>query len=406
MKRKIIGLLMIVLFGAYQTYAQVAINNSCSDPDASAMLDVSSTTMGFLVPRMTEFDMNNIANPATGLLVYATSSSSDDQYYYYDGSIWVPFGRTDGDAWGTTGEDLTNVIGRTGRVGIGTLTPDAHSMLHVEGHIWQTAGASQSVYIGDSVAIGENGTNFNNVYVGNESARNSFDAYCNVGIGSSTLHDNNAGFYNVAIGYNALNANTSGMANVAVGEGALERNESGNGNTAFGGCNMPFNTSGSYNVSIGRGSMFWAETGNYNTSFGRFSMASLEDGSYNSAFGTYALEDITTGSYNTALGMSAASHITTGSHNIAIGIDVQMPANTSNYQMNIGNTIYADLNSGNVGFGLYNNAPTQRMDIDGVLRLRASGTPASADAGDIYYDGDHFYVYDGSNWKQIDNCTP
>lgn len=42
--------------------------------DASAALDVSSTTQGFLPPRMTESERDNIASPAPGLMIYNTDT--------------------------------------------------------------------------------------------------------------------------------------------------------------------------------------------------------------------------------------------------------------------------------------------------------------------------------------------
>ena len=59
-------------------------------PSASAALDVSSTTGGFLLPRMTQAQRNAIAAPATGLLVYQTNSSPG--FYYYTGTAWTALG--------------------------------------------------------------------------------------------------------------------------------------------------------------------------------------------------------------------------------------------------------------------------------------------------------------------------
>ncbi len=42
-------------------------------PDPSAMLDVQSTSKGFLPPRMTTAERNAISNPATGLLIFNTT---------------------------------------------------------------------------------------------------------------------------------------------------------------------------------------------------------------------------------------------------------------------------------------------------------------------------------------------
>lgn len=51
----------------------VAINQDASQPDTSAMLDVSSTTKGFLMPRMTSAQQAAIPSPATGLMLFNTT---------------------------------------------------------------------------------------------------------------------------------------------------------------------------------------------------------------------------------------------------------------------------------------------------------------------------------------------
>jgi uncharacterized protein (TIGR02145 family) len=56
-------------------------------PDGSAMLDVSSTTKGFLPPRLTQTQRTAISSPAEGLLVYQTDNIVG--YYYYTGTNWV-----------------------------------------------------------------------------------------------------------------------------------------------------------------------------------------------------------------------------------------------------------------------------------------------------------------------------
>src|SRR5690349_10326948 len=57
-----------------------------SAPNASAQLDITSTTKGMLVPRVNTTQRISIASPATGLLVFDTDSSS---FAYYKGSAWV-----------------------------------------------------------------------------------------------------------------------------------------------------------------------------------------------------------------------------------------------------------------------------------------------------------------------------
>jgi len=64
----------------------VGINDDGSLPDASAVLDVKSTTKGMLVPRMTTSEKNAITSPAVGLLVFDITLNT---FYFYNGA-WVP----------------------------------------------------------------------------------------------------------------------------------------------------------------------------------------------------------------------------------------------------------------------------------------------------------------------------
>jgi hypothetical protein len=56
------------------TYAQVGIGTI--NPDTSAALEIESTTKGFLPPRMTLVQINAIATPAEGLMVYCLDCST------------------------------------------------------------------------------------------------------------------------------------------------------------------------------------------------------------------------------------------------------------------------------------------------------------------------------------------
>ncbi|MCX6303559.1 MAG: hypothetical protein NT040_01190 [Bacteroidetes bacterium] len=71
MKKQIICFALIQLFltGAF---AQVGINDDGSVSNAKAMLDVKSTTSGFLPPRMTRVQRGAISSPAEGLMVICT----------------------------------------------------------------------------------------------------------------------------------------------------------------------------------------------------------------------------------------------------------------------------------------------------------------------------------------------
>ena len=68
-------ILLTFLFTA-STFAQVGINNE--NPDASAALDITSTSLGFLPPRMTAVQRDAIPGPALGLMVFCTNCASGD----------------------------------------------------------------------------------------------------------------------------------------------------------------------------------------------------------------------------------------------------------------------------------------------------------------------------------------
>lgn len=89
----------------------VAINATGAAPNASAMLDITSTTGGILIPRMTTAQRTAIAGPATGLKVYDTTTGT---FWWYNGTVWVEqLGSNNG--WTLSGNSIAaaNFIGTT-----------------------------------------------------------------------------------------------------------------------------------------------------------------------------------------------------------------------------------------------------------------------------------------------------
>ena len=101
-------LTLVLLVASVNAQAQIGINNPTPDP--SAALDVTSTTQGMLVPRMTQTQRTAITSPATGLLVYQTDATAG--FYFYNGTAWTSLNGTNGQgvpAGGTTGQVLAKV---------------------------------------------------------------------------------------------------------------------------------------------------------------------------------------------------------------------------------------------------------------------------------------------------------
>jgi len=99
-KRTLLGI-ALYSFAATTVNAQVAINNSAANPDASAILDLQTGNTGVLkgfLPQavaLTATNVATIASPKTGLIVYntATAGSAPNNvipgYYYWNGAAWA-----------------------------------------------------------------------------------------------------------------------------------------------------------------------------------------------------------------------------------------------------------------------------------------------------------------------------
>ena len=109
---------MLCLSVSLISFAQVGIGTET--PQATSAMDITSTTKGFLMPRMTTVQREAIipSQNAKGLQVYDTTENS----------IWI----SDGVVWKDTknkfvdGTDPLNAVFVDGNVGIGTSTPTAN----------------------------------------------------------------------------------------------------------------------------------------------------------------------------------------------------------------------------------------------------------------------------------------
>ncbi len=88
-------LIFFSLFTLVSIQAQVGIGTP--SPEASAQLDVNSTTKGFLPPRMDSTQRNAIVSPVEGLTIYNTSIKA---FQVYNGTSWFSTVHFVGESYG------------------------------------------------------------------------------------------------------------------------------------------------------------------------------------------------------------------------------------------------------------------------------------------------------------------
>lgn len=175
MKTRLIA--VFTLLSGYACAQNVGIGSTTFTPNDDALLELRSTTSGFLVPKMTEAQMNAISGPTEGLLVYQTNNTKG--FMYYDGSAWVGFGGAGagdsddmGDHIATQNIQLSDNwisndggnegirVDNSGNVGIGTAVPTQKLQVQVANNglnmplFLRNANNSQSG--GNGIGIGFN----------------------------------------------------------------------------------------------------------------------------------------------------------------------------------------------------------------------------------------------------------
>ena len=326
---------------AHLSYGQgMAVNSTGSAADASAMLDVSSTNQGVLVPRMTQTLRDAITTPATGLLIYQTDGTAG--FYVYSGTSWTAIsGGGSSAGWGLTGNSgtnaSTNFIGTTDSVALrfrvnntrwGSFSPTTNSVL-----IGLNAGnpgttGSFDVGIGRG-ALSSAFSGSNNVAIGDSALSGATFNTGTIAIGTRALQQNWA-TGNISIGYFSMRKNTTGSENTCVGYMALQNTLTGQYLAAFGTGTLEKNTVGSSNTAIGAISLASNTKGDGNTAVGTDALNKNDSGSSNTAVGLSALKFSVSGSYNVAIGIFSGSSVTSGNNNTMVGRNANVGAAASN----------------------------------------------------------------------------
>jgi hypothetical protein len=328
-------------------------------PVSTAILDLTSTTKGALIPRMTSVQRVAISSPATGLLVYDTDSGRVMQR---TASAWKGYKFTEEgsldanvilnqDAY-QTGKRFSIMSGRLDTIGVRTSTGQAHVNSSNAPIAWYGLGGSTG-----AVFAGFTGYNTNvaSTYttrsftdknyvdsVGNTKVGVDSIALLRTGYNARNIRSFNAGMLtteaatvnqsaladsgNIAVGYLSQLRARTGYRNIAIGDRALYRNTTGINNIAIGyeamgnGTTGPDSSTSNNNVAIGVGALRRNQTGNAKVAVGQSAGSGNTTGSNFTAVGNSALSGNTSGAGNTALGSQSMQGVTSGGDNTGVGL--------------------------------------------------------------------------------------
>ncbi len=147
MKNNFKFLFACLLLGSGVTYAQVGVGTTT--PDASSMLEITSTTKGFLMPRMTTAERTAIATPATGLQVYDTTTNTQ---WFYNGTVWVEY------------EKNAKALNFIKNVWVNHTNPNSATQFDDVYYYNASSDIYNANFVHDSVLMGD----INNMYIGSD----------------------------------------------------------------------------------------------------------------------------------------------------------------------------------------------------------------------------------------------
>ena len=146
-------LIFLLIILQEKIFAQMGINANGTPPASNAMLDISSTTKGLLIPRMTTTQRTALAH-TQGLTVFDITTNS---YWYSDGAAWVNMATiSSASPWLTSGNHIYN--SNTGNVGIGTAAPIAPLT------IYRTTTSARTQYQTNNTGVLQNDGFFTGIF--------------------------------------------------------------------------------------------------------------------------------------------------------------------------------------------------------------------------------------------------
>lgn len=351
--------------------APVGVGIGTLTPNASAALDINSSRLGVLFPRVAltgKTDAVTVSAPATGLVVYNPNATigGTPQLVVNAGTPtspnWLPLS---GLNWGLTGNaDTTpaaNFLGTTdnqplviktngqevarfqpgGAVWLGGQVPNANLFMGYQAGMNNTNGLANPTFGSYNQFVGyqagaANTTGNSNQFFGYQAGMVNNSGSNNIFFGYQSGYRNVSGLGNQCMGYQAGFGNTTGDSNLFLGYYTGYSNTSGRKNVFVGYQAGVNNSTGSSNHFIGSNAGQFNSTGANNT-FNGYYAGYLNSVGTNGYFSGYqAGYSNTTGNNNQFIGYQAGYSNTTGSNNIAIGYNAGRLATTSSFNTAIG----------------------------------------------------------------------
>jgi trimeric autotransporter adhesin len=391
MKLKLFLSLIFILLSLFivNCFSQgISINTSGISADASAMLDINSSSKGLLIPRVSlasTTDVSAVPSPAVSLLVYNTNGSMSGGgagYWYWNGSQWTSLTGTQGTVSGVqynvsspqatanNGNYLFNVDYPFGGAtncpgariraynGSGYSTATGLTVIGEDGGGWGSAtglsvSANTGGYLSSSygVIISATSGQVNNIGLqvsvsGGTANYAALFKSGNVGIGTSTP--------SALLEVDGASGNTVKIVDGNQGTGkVLTSDANGNGSwqTPGGGGGSGWLLTG--NGSTTPGTNFMGTTDDKDVVFKRFNVQSglLNSSSGNTTWGVGSLNSNTSGYHNTSIGNQTLYSNKTGFENTAVGYQA-LYSNTGDQGQGFGNTAvgYNSLYANTIGY--------------------------------------------------------
>ncbi len=321
----------------------------------------------------------------------------------------------------------TNIFPASGSAGIGTVSPNAKSLLDVQSttagvliprmtaaqrtaivsppqglmvyqttipegiYFYNTSGwvaLSPSGFNNDLLPatagtfnLGSNTNTWENLHLGNGIYHNGSQL---IGISSSSLAfgknsmDALDAANNIALGNDALSNITTGNTNIAIGNESLTSTTTGSRNIGIGFESLNLLTTGIDNTAIGNKSLNVATSASFNTSIGANTFLFLTTAAYNLAVGCNAGYNNLSGNNNAYSGAYSGYENTLGSHNSGHGYSSLRENVTGSYNTAIGYYAGSVSNSFTTGTFVGSNAYTTATGVSNLTGIGNNARPTAS----------------------------